>query len=168
MKGDDYLKPAVRDDDTITVKVNDCIIPKFQPIMDDILDHNHVHYVFKGGRGSTKSSFISEVLPLLIVNNPSCHAVIFRQVGNTIKNSVWSQVVWGIEKMGLLDYFKIPKTIASPIVFLPTGQQILFMGLDDPNKVKSIKLPFGYIGITWLNYLLTRLNSLLSRKLLTV
>lgn len=140
---------AQREDENIHIKVNDCIIPKFQPIMDDILDHNHVHYVFKGGRGSTKSSFISEVLPLLIVNNPSCHAVIFRQVGNTIKNSVWSQVVWGIEKMGLLDYFKIPKTIASPIVFLPTGQQILFMGLDDPNKVKSIKLPFGYIGITW-------------------
>lgn len=140
---------AQREDENIHIRVNDCIIPKFQPIMDDILDHNHVHYVFKGGRGSTKSSFISEVLPLLIVNNPSCHAVIFRQVGNTIKNSVWSQVVWGIEKMGLLDYFKIPKTIASPIVFLPTGQQILFMGLDDPNKVKSIKLPFGYIGITW-------------------
>lgn len=135
--------------ENITIKLNDVVIPKFQPIMDDILDHNHVHYVFKGGRGSTKSSFISEIIPLLIVNNPSVHAVVFRKVGNTIKNSVWSQVVWGIEKMGLLDYFKIPKTIANPIVFLPTGQQILFMGLDDPNKVKSVKLPFGYIGITW-------------------
>lgn len=133
----------------VVVKMNDVFIPKFLPVVDDVLDHKHVHYVFKGGRGSTKSSFISELIPLLIVSNPTVHAVVFRKVGNTIKNSVWAQVVWGIEKVGLLPYFKIPKTIASPIVFKPTGQQILFMGLDDPNKVKSVKLPFGYIGITW-------------------
>lgn len=151
----------------IIVPVDDIIIPKFSPILDDILDHNHVHYVFKGGRGSTKSSFVSEAIPLLLVEHPNVHAVIFRKIGNTIKNSVWSQIVWGIEKVGLLDYFRIPKTIASPIVFLPTGQQILFMGLDDPNKVKSVKLPFGYIGITWLNNLLTTINSLLSRKPVT-
>ena len=51
--------------------------------------------------------------------------------------------------MGAKRLFQIPKTIANPIVYKPTGQQILFMGLDDPNKVKSVKLPFGYIGITW-------------------
>ena len=60
--------PAKREEENITIKINDVIIPKFQPILDDILDHNHVHYVFKGGRGSTKSSFVSEAIPLLIVN----------------------------------------------------------------------------------------------------
>lgn len=35
------------------------------------------------------------------------------------------------------------------ITFIPTGQKIMFFGLDDAGKVKSIKLPFGYIGITW-------------------
>ena len=133
----------------LVLNVKDAIAPVYFDAMDDILDHNHVHYVFKGGRGSAKSSFISEMLPLLLVQNPSVHAVVFRKVGNTIKNSVWAQVVWGIDKWDLRDYFQIPKTIANPIVFKPTGQQILFMGLDDPNKVKSVKLPFGYIGITW-------------------
>ena len=133
----------------VRINIDKCVIPKFQPILDDIMDHNHVHYVFKGGRGSTKSSFISEAIPLLIVLNPSVHALVFRKVGNTIKNSVWAQVVWGISQLGLDDFFQIPKTIANPIIFKPTGQRILFMGLDDPNKVKSIKLPFGYIGITW-------------------
>ncbi len=133
----------------IILDVNDAIAPIYFPIMDDVLDHNHVHYVCKGGRGSLKSSFISEMIPLVMINNPSVHAIVFRKVGNTIKNSVWSQVVWGIEKWGLRDFFFIPKTIANPIVYKPTGQQILFMGLDDPNKVKSVKLPFGYIGITW-------------------
>lgn len=133
----------------VVVNLNDAISPVYDEALDDILDHNHVHYVFKGGRGSLKSSFVSEVIPIIMVNNPTVHAVVFRKVGNTVKNSVFAQMVWGIEKMGLLPFFKIPKTISSPIVFLPTGQQIIFMGLDDPNKVKSVKLPFGYIGITW-------------------
>lgn len=135
--------------DDIVLDVKNTVAPIYYDAMDDILDHNHVHYVFKGGRGSAKSSFISEMIPLLLINNPSVHALVFRKVGNTMKNSVWSQVVWGIDMWGLRDYFLIPKTIANPIVFKPTGQQILFMGLDDPNKVKSVKLPFGYIGITW-------------------
>ena len=136
-------------DSDIVLDVKNVVAPVYYDTMDDILDHKHVHYVFKGGRGSAKSSFISEMLPLLLINNPSVHALVFRKVGNTMKNSVWSQVVWGIDMWGLRDYFQIPKTIANPIVFKPTGQQILFMGLDDPNKVKSVKLPFGYIGITW-------------------
>lgn len=136
-------------DNEIVLDVNDAIAPIYFPIMDDVLDHGHVHYVCKGGRGSLKSSFISEMIPLIMINHPNVHALVFRKVGNTIKNSVWAQVIWGIEKWGLRDFFQIPKTIANPIVFKPTGQQIIFMGLDDPNKVKSVKLPFGYIGITW-------------------
>ena len=133
----------------VNISLKDKIIPMYKEVLRDILAHKHTHYTLKGGRGSTKSSLISEAIPLILLQNPMVHAVVFRKVGNTMKNSVWSQVVWGIEKLGLTPFFKIPKSIASPIVFLPTGQQILFFGLDDPNKVKSIKLPFGYIGVTW-------------------
>ena len=136
-------------EEELVLNVKDVVGPIYYDMMDDVLEHRHVHYVFKGGRGSLKSSFVSEMLPLLIIQNPNIHAIVFRKVGNTIKNSVWSQVVWGIDAWDLRDYFQIPKTIANPIVYKPTGQQILFMGLDDPNKVKSVKLPFGYIGITW-------------------
>lgn len=150
----------------IILDVNDAIAPIYFPIMDDVLDHKHVHYVCKGGRGSLKSSFISEMIPLVMINNPMVHAVVFRKVGNTIKNSVWAQIVWGIDKWGLREYFQIPKTIANPIIFKPTGQQILFMGLDDPNKVKSVKLPFGYIGITWFEELDQYLGEKEIRKVL--
>ncbi len=85
----------------------------------------------------------------MLLQNPACHAVVFRKVGNTLRGSVWGQISWAIDKLNLREFFHIPKTIANPITFKPTGQQIIFMGLDDPNKVKSIKLPFGYIGITW-------------------
>ena len=135
---------------TVDINLKDCIIPMYDDILEDILDHRHTHYVFAGGRGSTKSSFVGGTdIPLLLISNPQCHAVCFRKVGNTIQTSIFPQVVWGIYKLGLENYFRIPKTYSTPIVFTPTGQQIIFMGLDDPNKVKSIKLPFGYIGITW-------------------
>lgn len=131
------------------LSVKDNIIPMFDKPLEDIMEHRHTHYVFKGGRGSTKSSFISLAIPLIMINNPKVHATVFRKVGNTMKNSVWGQIVWGIHAWGLEKLFHIPKSIANPIVFIPTGQQIMFFGLDDPNKVKSVKLPFGYIGITW-------------------
>lgn len=131
------------------LSVKDNIIPMFDDVLEDIMNHKHTHYVFKGGRGSTKSSFISLAIPLLIINNPNIHVVVFRKVGNTMKGSVWGQVVWGINRWGFDNLFHIPKSIANPIVYKPTGQQIIFMGLDDPNKVKSIKLPFGYIAVTW-------------------
>ena len=86
---------------------------------------------------------------MLIVTYPNLNAVCFRKVGNTIQNSIYSQVVWGIEKLGLTSLFKIPKTYSNPIIYLPTGQKIIFMGMDDPNKVKSIKVEKGYIGVTW-------------------
>ena len=70
-------------------------------------------------------------------------------IQNTIQNSIFSQVVWGIYKLGVEQLFKIPKTYSTPITYIPTGQKIYFMGLDDPMKVKSIKPEFGYIGITW-------------------
>lgn len=133
----------------INIQMHNIIINQFFDELQDILKHGHTHYTNAGGRGSTKSSLFSVAIPLLIINYPNVHACVFRKVGNTIKNSVWAQIVWGINKLGLDDFFHIPKSIANPIVYLPTGQQILFMGLDSPDKIKSIKLPFGYIGITW-------------------
>lgn len=137
-------------DPEVTINIKDVIIPMYDAVLKDVLSHGHTHYIGKGGRGSTKSSFYGGIcIPLLIMQYPNIHAVCFRKVGNTIQNSIYSQVVWGIYQLGLDSLFHIPKTYSNPIVYLPTGQRIMFMGLDDPNKVKSIKIPFGYIGITW-------------------
>ena len=134
----------------INIPLKDCIIPMYRPVFRDIMQHGHTHYIGEGGRGSTKSSFYGGIaIPMLIVTYPDVNAVCFRKVGNTIQNSIYSQVVWGIEKLGLTSLFKIPKTYSNPIVYLPTGQKIMFMGMDDPNKVKSIKVDKGYIAVTW-------------------
>lgn len=133
----------------IDIPIKDCIIPMYDDVLEDIFEHRHTHYVFAGGRGSTKSSFVSMAIPLLIMANPNIHAVCFRKIANTIQTSIFPQVVWSIHQLGMEGLFRIPKVYSSPIVYLPTGQQIMFMGLDDPMKTKSIKLPFGYIGVTW-------------------
>ena len=134
----------------INIPIKDTIISMYDDVLEDVLSHGHRRYVFPGGRGSTKSSFVGGVcIPLLIMAYPDIHALCFRKVGNTIQTSIFPQVVWGIYKLGIDSLFHIPKTYSTPITYLPTGQKIMFMGLDDPNKVKSVKLPFGYIGINW-------------------
>lgn len=134
---------------SVNIDVSKLWIKKFDDVFQDIMAHNHTNYIFPGGRGSTKSSFVGGIdVPLLLISNPNCHAVCFRKIGNTLKTSVYAQVQWGINELGLHEYF-IFHSNPLEIIYKPTGQKILFLGLDDPGKVKSIKLPFGYIGITW-------------------
>lgn len=134
----------------IQVRLSDIVAKPFWAVQRDIMAHNHTHYWLKGGRGSTKSSYISTVIPQLLIKNPKCHAVILRKVGNTIKNSVYSQMLWGLDSLGLTSKFKI-KTSPPEMTYKKTGQKILFFGVDDKTKIKSIKVPFGYIGIVWFN-----------------
>ena len=104
--------------------------------------------VESGGRASLKSSYVGTEVVLQLVKHPDCHALVTRQVGDTMRDSVYAQILWAIDKLGLTTKFKCTQ---SPLqcTYLPTGQRILFRGLDDPQKIKSIKLPFGYIGILW-------------------
>ena len=105
-------------------------------------------YIFKGGRGSLKSTYISQKLIELLINNPKMHACCIRKVGRTLKDSVWQQLRWSISIMGLNDDFECKKAPLE-IVYKKTGQIIYFRGADDPGKIKSLKPPFGYLGVLW-------------------
>lgn len=133
------------------IYLNDLISENYDEILNDILDHNHTHYIFKGGRGSCKSSFISIAIILLMIQpeNKDKHCVIFRKTANTLRDSVYSQMQFAITSLGLDKYFTYT---VSPmkITFLKTGQTIIFRGVDDKMKLKSLKAPFGYFGISWL------------------
>lgn len=104
--------------------------------------------VEKGGRGSAKSSFISVEVILEMIKHSLCHAVVIRKVKNTLRTSVYAQICWAIAELGLSSKFRCT-TSPMECTFLTTGQKILFFGMDDPGKLKSIKVPFGYIGIAW-------------------
>ena len=130
------------------VDLTEVIIPHFDVVSADIKRHRHTHYWLTGGRGSTKSSFAGTEVVDTLMNNKDCHAVVLRKVGQTLKNSVYAQIEWCIDKLGVSDKFTFKKSPLE-IIYNPTGQRILFLGVDDPQKVKSIKLPFGYVGIVW-------------------
>ena len=95
-----------------------------------------------------KSSFVSLEIIELLVNNPEWHVLVTRQVANTLRDSVYAQLVWAINYLGLAEKFKCT-TSPLEIVYKPTGQTIYFRGGDDPLKIKSIKPKFGYINILW-------------------
>lgn len=125
------------------------IVPDvFHKMIRDIRAKKHSEYILPGGRGSMKSSTISLIIPELLKNNPNMHALILRKVGNTIKDSVYAQMKWALDKMNLSEEFTC-KVSPMEITYKPTGQKIYFRGADDPLKIKSIKPEFGYIGIVW-------------------
>ena len=130
------------------MNVADKIAPSFDKVFWAAVHHDYTHYWLDGGRGSTKSSFISIMVLVLLLMNPDCHAVVMRKVANTIRHSVFNQVLWAMDELGVAHLFKINNS-SFTMTYLPTGQQILFLGVDDKTKIKSTKLPFGYVGLVW-------------------
>ena len=81
------------------------------------------------------------------MEHPDVHALVLRKVANTLRDSVFAQYQWAIEQLGVSACWA-SKRSPPELVYLPTGQRILFRGADDPMKIKSIKTKLGYIGIT--------------------
>lgn len=134
------------------IQLTDIIAPAFYPVHWDILEGNHTYYDLYGGRGSTKSSFISVEIVLGMMMDAErgehTNAVVFRKVGNTLRESVYEQIAWAIDELGASDLWT---SSLSPMQFVykPTGQKIIFRGLDKAKKTKSIKTSRGYFKYLW-------------------
>ena len=111
------------------------------------IKHKYTHYDVFGGRGSLKSSWASLIAVRLIMEHPEIHGLVMRKVGNTLRDSVYAQYEWAIGILGVSEFWKAKKNPLD-LIYKPTGQRIMFRGADDPMKIKSIKVPFGYIGYT--------------------
>lgn len=134
------------------IELASLIAPSFYELAYDIMERRHTYYTLAGGRGSTKSSFAALMVVLLLMTHHDCHALVMRKVDKTIGRSVFPQLQWAVRALGQDAYFHMS---VSPhqMTYLPTGQRIYFSGVDDPQKIKSIKPPFGYIGIVFLEEL---------------
>lgn len=130
------------------VKLTDVIAPSFYDVHWDILDGNHSYYDLYGGRGSAKSSFISAEIVLGMMDDPEANAVIFRKYAVTIGESVFEQIQWAIDALGVTDLWE-SRTSPYRFVYKPTGQKIIFRGLDKAKKTKSIKASKGYFKYLW-------------------
>lgn len=130
------------------VSLKDLIAPQFYSIHWDILEGKHTHYKLYGGRGSTKSSFVSIEIIYGMMQDPNANAACFRKVKDTLAESVFEQLLWAIDALEVSHLWKVT---LSPLrlTYKPTGQRIVFRGCDDPNKSKSIKVRKGYFKYIW-------------------
>lgn len=127
------------------------IAPVYMPLHEDIQAQQHQYYNLPGGRGSGKSSFVSLEIVNGIMQDPTgeSNAIVFRRTANTMRESVFSQIAWAID---VLDVGDLWRGSVSPMcwTYRPTGAQIIFRGLDDSSKLKSIKPRRGVFRFIWL------------------
>lgn len=105
--------------------------------------------VVKGSRASKKSSTQSIKVIVEIMENPYVNWLVVRKTERTLRDSCYAQLKWAIRRLSVDKYFKCS---VSPleITYLPTGQKILFRGLDDPLKVTSITVEVGSLCRLWI------------------
>lgn len=130
------------------IKLSEIIAPSFFDVHQALKNNDYTHYWLAGGRASTKSSFISLEIPLGMMKDKNANAVVLRKVSNTLKDSVFNQLIWALDKLGVLDYWQINKSPLE-LVYKPFGNRILFRGSDDPQKLKSTKFIKGYCRYIW-------------------
>lgn len=132
------------------IDITQHIAAVYKPLHDDIEAAAHTTYNLPGGRGSCKSSFVSLEIVNGIMKDTTGHsnAIVFRLYGNTLRESVFSQIAWAIDALGVNHLWK---SRLSPMqwTYTPTGAQIIFRGLDDPSKLKSIKPTRGVFRYIW-------------------
>lgn len=121
-----------------TLEVNDSYIP--------FLNASQRTQIFFGGSSSGKSFFLSQRVVMDVVKGRNY--LIVRNVGSTIRHSVFNQIVKTIRAFGLESFFHISGNLV--ITYKPNGRQILFSGLDDVEKLKSITPQVGVLTDVWI------------------
>lgn len=106
------------------------------------------YVVCKGSRGSKKSVTAALKLIVRLMQYPLANALVIRQTASTLKNSCYAQLKWAINRLGVGAYWKCTVNPLQ-ITYLPTGQKILFYGLDNAFKLTSITVEKGYLCFAW-------------------
>lgn len=111
----------------------------FDSVLDAARSCVYSKILLGGGRGSTKSSAISLIIVSELEADEQACALVLRKVGNTIRGSVYEQIQWAIDTLGVGEHWE---ATVSPMEMTNTrtGQKIAFRGLDEPKKIKSVKL----------------------------
>jgi len=132
------------------ISLKQLIAPSFYEIHNDLKQFRHTHYWLKGGRGSTKSSFISLEVILGMMKDTQANAVVLRKVGQTLQGSVYEQLQWAVSVLGVEGYW-VSKLSPLEMKYIADGREnkIVFRGADKPKKIKSTKFRKGYCKYIW-------------------
>lgn len=105
--------------------------------------------VVKGSRASKKSSTQALKVITEIIQNPCINWLVVRKTERTLRDSCYTQLKWAIRRLKVEPYFKCT-TSPLEIIYEPTGQKIIFRGLDDPLKITSITVDVGNLCRLWI------------------
>ena len=105
--------------------------------------------VLKGGKGSKKSATTALNYIYRLMKYPDSNLLVVRAVMNTHRDSTFAQLKWAQEKLQVSHLWR---NTVSPMemIYLPTGQKILFRGFDDVLKLASTTVSKGYLCWVWI------------------
>jgi phage terminase large subunit len=104
--------------------------------------------VAKGGRGSKKSTTTALNTIARMMEYPLANTLVVRKVFKDHKDSTYAQLKWAIRQLKV-EHLWVAKLSPLEIIYKPTGQKIMFRGLDDPMSVTSITVEVGFLCWAW-------------------
>ncbi len=104
--------------------------------------------VIKGSRGSKKSKTTAIWIIHHIMKYPWANLLVIRRYSTTNKQSTYTDLKWATSKLGVAHLFKFNESLPE-IMYKPTGQKIIFRGLDDELKITSITVDVGILSWAW-------------------
>ena len=110
----------------------------------DFWNSKQRYVVVKGSRASKKSTTAALKIIVRMMQYPKANTLVIRKTAASLKDSCWTQLRWAIDRLGVSDYWKA-RVSPLELEYLPTGQKILFRGLDDALKVTSITVKTGVL-----------------------
>ena len=105
--------------------------------------------VVKGSRASKKSATMALWCIVSMIKYPDANLLVVRKTYRTLKDSCFAQLKWAMRRLGVEQWFKCTESPLE-ITYRPTGQKILFRGLDDPLKVTSVTVDVGALCFLWI------------------
>lgn len=120
---------------------NRCYLP--------LLENDNRYLVLYGGAGSGKSYFAAERFLIKLLREPMCNLLVVRAVGNTNRDSTFALFKQVINKWGLSEYFKYNESDLR-ITCRLNQNSVIFKGLDNAEKLKSITFAKGELTDIWI------------------
>lgn len=105
--------------------------------------------VCKGSRASKKSKTTALNFIYRVMKYPGSNLLVVRKVFRTLKDSAYTDLRWAIRQLHVEQYWEY-KESPLELIYKPTGQKILFRGLDEPMKLTSITVDVGHLCWAWI------------------
>ncbi len=128
-----------------TTNLSEIVLPVYQG---EFWHTKKTYVICKGSRGSGKSKAAALWHIYNMMRFPLSNTLVIRKVERTLKDSCFSDLNWAVHRLGSDNLWKSTLTPLE-MSYSPTGQKILFRGIDDCFKITSISVPYGVLNFLW-------------------